>query len=259
MKEELRIRPQRVRGLKFMQSLPRAPQHLEHQTSVVVRLPVVWRDPGRTQEQRQCRRILTTLRERNRGGLESERAIPRGRRVERVVGRLGARGGLCDVRREERDESGRQPSTHAHRRIPCVGFQPSAKNWGGWIRTSDLPVNSRALCQLSYTPKAAHDDRARGEWGIYAGLGVASTRGIGPHRRSRRRLRRLGSVGLGRRVAPRRGTGRHVGVRRPRRRRRRPRIRRPPPLHLTPVLGHTAPGQSRAQGANGRHAPTPIR
>ena len=25
--------------------------------------------------------------------------------------------------------------------------------WGGWGRTSNLPVNSRALCQLSYTPK----------------------------------------------------------------------------------------------------------
>ena len=25
--------------------------------------------------------------------------------------------------------------------------------WGGWGRTSNLPVNSRALCQLSYTPR----------------------------------------------------------------------------------------------------------
>src|SRR3954470_4387969 len=25
--------------------------------------------------------------------------------------------------------------------------------WGGWGRTSNLPVNSRALCQLSYTPQ----------------------------------------------------------------------------------------------------------
>ncbi len=24
--------------------------------------------------------------------------------------------------------------------------------WGGWIRTSDLLINSQALCQLSYTP-----------------------------------------------------------------------------------------------------------
>jgi hypothetical protein len=28
------------------------------------------------------------------------------------------------------------------------------KNWGGWGRTSNLPVNSRALCRLSYTPRA---------------------------------------------------------------------------------------------------------
>ena len=27
-------------------------------------------------------------------------------------------------------------------------------DWGGWGRTSNLPVNSRALCQLSYTPLA---------------------------------------------------------------------------------------------------------
>ena len=25
-------------------------------------------------------------------------------------------------------------------------------SWGGWIRTTNLPVNSRALRQLSYTP-----------------------------------------------------------------------------------------------------------
>lgn len=26
-------------------------------------------------------------------------------------------------------------------------------NWGGWIRTTDLLINSQALCQLSYTPR----------------------------------------------------------------------------------------------------------
>ena len=26
------------------------------------------------------------------------------------------------------------------------------QNWGGWIRTTDLLINSQALCQLSYTP-----------------------------------------------------------------------------------------------------------
>src|SRR5688572_7090873 len=25
-------------------------------------------------------------------------------------------------------------------------------HWGGWIRTTDLRINSPALCQLSYTP-----------------------------------------------------------------------------------------------------------
>ena len=25
-------------------------------------------------------------------------------------------------------------------------------SWGGWVRTTNLPVNSRLLCQLSYTP-----------------------------------------------------------------------------------------------------------
>ena len=30
--------------------------------------------------------------------------------------------------------------------------------WGGWGRTSNLPVNSRALCQLSYTPKMGTHD-----------------------------------------------------------------------------------------------------
>ena len=28
-----------------------------------------------------------------------------------------------------------------------------SRSWGGWGRTSNLPVNSRALCQLSYTPR----------------------------------------------------------------------------------------------------------
>ena len=28
----------------------------------------------------------------------------------------------------------------------------STADWGGWGRTSNLPVNSRALCRLSYTP-----------------------------------------------------------------------------------------------------------
>ena len=27
------------------------------------------------------------------------------------------------------------------------------RDWGGWGRTSNLPVNSRALCRLSYTPR----------------------------------------------------------------------------------------------------------
>ena len=26
------------------------------------------------------------------------------------------------------------------------------QNWGGWIRTTNFPVNSRAVCQLTYTP-----------------------------------------------------------------------------------------------------------
>ena len=30
--------------------------------------------------------------------------------------------------------------------------------WGGWIRTTDLLINSQALCQLSYTPST----RSRG-------------------------------------------------------------------------------------------------
>jgi hypothetical protein len=37
-----------------------------------------------------------------------------------------------------------------------------ASNWGGWGRTSNLPVNSRALCQLSYTPKAGTHDWCEG-------------------------------------------------------------------------------------------------
>ena len=32
--------------------------------------------------------------------------------------------------------------------------QTRKSNWGGWIRTTDLLINSQALCQLSYTPKA---------------------------------------------------------------------------------------------------------
>jgi hypothetical protein len=39
---------------------------------------------------------------------------------------------------------------HRHREDAFLGNG----YWGGWIRTSDLLINSQALCQLSYTPKS---------------------------------------------------------------------------------------------------------
>jgi hypothetical protein len=33
--------------------------------------------------------------------------------------------------------------------------------WGGWIRTTDLLINSQALCQLSYTPNFVPLERER--------------------------------------------------------------------------------------------------
>ena len=35
--------------------------------------------------------------------------------------------------------------------------------WGGWGRTSNLPVNSRALCLLSYTPSSGDGHGGKGE------------------------------------------------------------------------------------------------
>ena len=29
------------------------------------------------------------------------------------------------------------------------------QNWGGWTRTTNIRINSAALCRLSYTPKAS--------------------------------------------------------------------------------------------------------
>src|SRR6266704_5695967 len=36
----------------------------------------------------------------------------------------------------------------------CLNLQ----NWGGRTRTSNFPVNSRAVCQLTYTPKEQLQD-----------------------------------------------------------------------------------------------------
>lgn len=45
-------------------------------------------------------------------------------------------------------------STHRRRSLPVTPKQDfDLQNWGGWIRTTDLLINSQALCQLSYTPK----------------------------------------------------------------------------------------------------------
>src|SRR5262245_1452100 len=30
-----------------------------------------------------------------------------------------------------------------------------ALHWGGWTRTTNFPVNSRTVCQLTYTPRNA--------------------------------------------------------------------------------------------------------
>ena len=35
-------------------------------------------------------------------------------------------------------------------------------DWGGWTRTTNFPVNSRAVCQLTYTPKARQSNLIRG-------------------------------------------------------------------------------------------------
>ena len=45
-----------------------------------------------------------------------------------------------------------------HRRSPIAINRDRAitYNWGGWIRTSDLLINSQALCQLSYTPSTPY-------------------------------------------------------------------------------------------------------
>ena len=45
-----------------------------------------------------------------------------------------------------------------HRRSPIAINRDRAitYNWGGWIRTSDLLINSQALCQLSYTPSTTN-------------------------------------------------------------------------------------------------------
>lgn len=40
-------------------------------------------------------------------------------------------------------------------RVPPIPAPPTSLHWGGWIRTTNLPVNSRLLCQLSYTPLVA--------------------------------------------------------------------------------------------------------
>ena len=57
-----------------------------------------------------------------------------------MVGALGARD---DVTFRDA-KAPRQESSRGRRKL---------KDWGGWIRTTDLLINSQALCQLSYTPK----------------------------------------------------------------------------------------------------------
>ncbi len=40
------------------------------------------------------------------------------------------------------------------RRISISLHVKRKQNWGGRTRTSNFPVNSRAVCQLTYTPRA---------------------------------------------------------------------------------------------------------
>ena len=57
-------------------------------------------------------------------------------------------------------------------------------HWGGWGRTSNLPVNSRALCRLSYTPKHL----VRGQTLYLCWREGAVKAGRGPSRRDARSL-----------------------------------------------------------------------
>src|SRR5919109_196087 len=56
-------------------------------------------------------------------------------------------------------------------------------HWGGWGRTSNLPVNSRALCRLSYTPRRRVKGTERLQGRGLAGQGRATplTLTIGEH------------------------------------------------------------------------------
>ena len=40
----------------------------------------------------------------------------------------------------------------AHTKMSRMPLGCGTIDWGGWIRTTDLLINSQALCQLSYTP-----------------------------------------------------------------------------------------------------------
>src|SRR5213596_551180 len=78
----------------------------------------------------------------------SLRTVAPPRRGEHVLGE-GALG----------TERGRRPGADVARRLfryrgETVDRMPTARlqNWGGRTRTSNFPVNSRAVCQLTYTP-----------------------------------------------------------------------------------------------------------
>src|SRR5881396_4159833 len=78
----------------------------------------------------------------------SLRTVAPPRRGEHVLGE-GALG----------TERGRRPGANVARRLfryrgETVDRMPTARlsSWGGRTRTSNFPVNSRAVCQLTYTP-----------------------------------------------------------------------------------------------------------
>src|SRR5216110_1960107 len=79
----------------------------------------------------------------------SLRTVAPPRRGEHVLGE-GALG----------TERGRRPGANVARRLfryrgETVDRMPTARlsSWGGRTRTSNFPVNSRAVCQLTYTPR----------------------------------------------------------------------------------------------------------
>ena len=91
----------------------------------------------------------------------------------------------------------------------CTPLRRYADHWGGRTRTCNFPVNSRTVCQLTYTPRIAYKSNTIRPFTFHGRTPMANSQLMRPARRG------LPEAGLARHQPPRldsRARSRHRGV-----------------------------------------------